>query len=288
MSQNHDFHSTALIDPKSQIGDHVKIGAYATIEEGVIIGDNTTILHHAHIGKGTLIGKNNYIHMGAVIGHEAQHRESGNVESFLKIGDNNTFREYSTVHRGATAGTSTRIGDDNSFMAFAHVGHDCEIQNRVTVTNAVLLGGHVLLENDCVLSGGSGVHQYCRIGSFAMIGGMATITKDVPPYMLVDDSEELIGSMNVIGLRRAGLTESVKREIKNAYKLLYLSGLNTAQALDAIIQKCHSKEIVHLVEFIRNSKRGILPHRNRKPLFPIISSIIPGSLWKKARPRPIG
>ncbi len=278
MSQNHDFHSTALIDPKSQIGDHVKIGAYATIEEGVIIGDNTTILHHAHIGKGTLIGKNNYIHMGAVIGHEAQHREAEWVDSFLKIGDNNTFREYATIHRGATKGACTRIGDDNYFMAFAHVGHDCEIQNRVTVTNAVLLGGHVLLEDDCVLSGGSGVHQYCRIGSYAMIGGMATITKDVPPYMLVDDSDLLIGSMNIVGLRRAGLAESVKREIKNAYKLLYLSGLNTAQALDAIIQKCHSEEISHLVEFIKNSKRGILPHRHKKPNFPIISSIIPGSL----------
>jgi len=278
MSQNHDFHPTALIDPKSQIGDHVKIGAYATIEEGVIIGDNTTILHHAHIGKGTRIGKNNYIHMGAVIGHEAQHREAALTDSFLKIGDNNTFREYTTIHRGATKGSSTRIGDDNYFMAFAHVGHDCEIQNRVTVTNAVLLGGHVLLEDDCVLSGGSGVHQFCRIGSYAMIGGMASITKDVPPYMLVDDSDMLIGSMNIVGLRRAGVAESAKREIKNAYKLLYLSGLNTAQALDAIIQKCHSQEISHLVEFIRNSKRGILPHRHKKSIFPIISSIIPGSV----------
>jgi len=278
MSQNHDFHPTASIDAKSQIGDHVKIGAYVTIEEGVIIGDNTTILHHAHIGKGTVLGKNNRIHMGAVIGHEAQHREAETIQSFLKIGDNNTFREYTTIHRGATKGAYTRIGNDNYFMAFAHVGHDCEIQNRVTVTNAVLLGGHVLLENDCVLSGGSGVHQFCRIGSYAMIGGMATITKDVPPFMLVDDSGLLIGSMNIIGLRRAGVAESVKREIKNAYKLLYLSGLNTAQALDEIIQKCHSEEISHLVEFIKNSKRGILPHRHKKPIFPIISSIIPGSV----------
>ena len=274
MSQNHDFHPTALINPKSQIGDRVKIGAYTTVEEGVTIGDGTTILERAHIGKGTVLGKNNQIHMGAVIGHEAQHRGSKNVESFLKIGDNNTFREYTTVHRGATAGAYTQIGDDNYFMAFSHVGHDCEIQNRVTVTNAVLLGGHVVLENDCVLSGGSGVHQFCRIGSFAMIGGMATITKDVPPYMLVDDSEELIGSMNLVGLRRAGFTEFVKQEIKSAYKLLYLSGLSTTQALEAIIQKCHSKEIVHLVEFIRNSKRGILPHRHEKPELRVTSSII--------------
>ena len=262
MSNQSLIHSTAIVHPKSHLGKRVQVGAYCTIEENTVIGDDTVIMDRAHIGKGTTLGKNNRIHMGAVIGHEAQHRDAESIKSFLNVGDHNTFREYVTVHRGSVEGSSTRIGNNNYFMALSHVGHDCEIQNQVTVTNAVLLAGYVLLENHCILSGGSGVHQTCRIGEYAMIGGLASVTRDVPPYMLVDDNEDLVGSINLIGLRRAGLGETIKREIKNAYKLLYLSGLNTAQAMEAILDKCHSAEIAHFVEFIKNSKRGILHHRN--------------------------
>lgn len=257
-------HPTAVVSEKSQIGRNVAIGPYCVIEENVTIGDDTTILSHAYIGKGTTIGKNNSIHMGAVIGHEAQNKSTAPSESFLRIGDHNVFREYVTVHRGASEQSTTVIGDHNYFMAFAHVGHDSQVGNHVLVTNAVLLGGHVLLEDHSVLGGGCGIHQHCRIGAFAMIGGHATITKDIPPYMLVDDNGDLIGSMNIIGLRRAGFSEEAKREIKNAYKLLYLSGLNTTQAVATIRENSHTKEVTHLLDFIAQSKRGILGHRPSK------------------------
>ena len=257
------IHSTAIVSPKARIGSHVEIGPYAIIEEDVTIGDQSTVLGHAHIGKGTTIGKHNRIHMGAVIGHEAQHLAAEGVRSFLNIGDDNVFREYVTVHRGATEESCTTIGNHNYFMAFAHLGHDCRVMDHVVVTNASLIGGHALLEDHCILSGGSGVHQHCRVGRYAMVGGYATITKDLPPYMLVDDGQDLIGSVNLVGMRRAGFSEAVKRDIKNAYKLLYLSGLNLTNALEAILSKCHSAEVSGLVEFMKDSKRGILGHRRR-------------------------
>ncbi len=262
--KNHSIHSTAIVHPKSQIGDKVRIGPYTIIEEDVVIGDGTVVWDHAHIGRGTTIGKNNSIHMGAVIGHQAQHKASRASDGFLKIGDNNVFREYVTIHRGAEKESATFIGNDNYFMAFCHVGHDSRVNNHVTVTNAVLLAGNVELQDHCVLGGGSGVHQFCRVGSYAMIGGHGSATKDVPPYMLMDDGEVLIGSINIIGLRRAGFSEEAKRDIKKAYKLLYLSGLGEARAVKAITAECHSPQVAALLRFIKNSKRGILGHRRQK------------------------
>ena len=262
--KNHSIHRTAIVHPKSRIGDHVQIGPYTVVEEDVLIGDETVIWDHVHIGRGTTIGKNNSIHIGAVIGHQAQHKVATPADGFLKIGDHNVFREYVTVHRGAEKESTTLIGDDNYFMAFSHVGHDCLIKNHTTVTNSVLLAGHVELQDHCVLGGGAGIHQFCRIGSYAMIGGHASVTRDVPPYTLMDDGEDLIGSINIIGLRRAGFAEETKRDIKNAYKLLYLSGLSVVKAAEAIAAGCHSAEAVLFLEFIKNSKRGVLGHRRQK------------------------
>lgn len=261
-----NIHPTALLGQNLKLGQNVKIGPYSVIEDNVSIGDDTTILEHVHVGQNTVIGKNNVIHMGAVIGHDAQHKASTGAKGFLTIGNNNVFREYVTVHRSFQDGSKTVIGNHNFFMVFSHVGHDCHIGDQVILTNAVLLAGHVLLEDHSVLSGGCAVHQFCRIGSYAMIGGHASITKDVPPYMLVDDNEDLVGSMNLVGMRRGGFTEETKRDIKNAYKLLYLSGLNMTHAAEQIIAKCHTPETTHLVDFLKGSKRGILGHRRQRSL----------------------
>jgi UDP-N-acetylglucosamine acyltransferase len=207
------------------------------------------------------MSRHNMVFTGAALGHHAQNKATRASYGVLEIGNDNIFREYVTVHRGSEEKSMTHIGDHNYFMAFSHVGHDCQIQSHITVANAVLLAGHVAVEDHCMLGGACGIHQFCRIGRYAMIGGHATITKDVPPYMLVDDNETLIGSLNVVGLRRAGFSEKDKRHIKNAYKLLYLSGLNTSQALAAITRSCCSGAVPHLVDFIRASKRGILKHR---------------------------
>ncbi len=262
----HQFiHPTAIVGKKSRLGAGVEIGPYAIIEDEVTIGDGTRVLSHAFIGKGTTLGKGNVVHIGAVLGNEPQQESFvSSTPSFVRIGDNNTFHEYVTVHRGTEENGKTVIGDHNFFMAFAHVGHDCVVGDHVTVGNAVLLGGHAELQSYCVVSAGSGVHQFTRIGCYAMVGGHATITKDVPPYMLVDDSERKIGSINMVGVRRNGFSEAAKRDIKNAYKILYLSGLNTTHAAAKIRKTCRSKEVTFLLDFITASKRGILPHRKQK------------------------
>jgi UDP-N-acetylglucosamine acyltransferase len=263
-------HSTAIIHPSAKIGKNVTIGPYVIIEEDVSIGDDTVVLSRAHIGRGTTLGRNNRIHMGAVIGHDAQCRDANKAagaKSQVHIGDRNVFREYVTVHRGLESGLTTVIGNDNLFMAFSHVAHDCCIGNHVTMANGVLLAGHVEVEDFAFLSGASVVHQFCRIGRYAMVGGNAGISKDVPPYMLVDNNQDLIGSMNLVGLRRGNFSEDAKRDIKNAYKILYLSGLSVPSALEQILAGCHSEEVHTLVHFIKHSKRGILPHRTQKKRF---------------------
>lgn len=256
------IHPTAIINKGAVLGRNVRVGPFSVIEDKVSIGDNTTIFNNVYIGEGTTVGKSNFISTGSVIGGEAQ-RRSG-VDGSLNIGDNNIFKEYVTIHKGSEKASSTRIGNHNYFMACAHVGHDSNVQDHVTLTNAVLIGGHVLLENNCFLEGGSGVHQFCRVGSYAMIGGGATVTKDVPPYMLLGDNECLVGSMNLTGLREGGFSEEDKRDIRQAYKLLYLSHLNVTQALAAIVKVCSSDKVLHLIDFIKKSKRGILFHRRQK------------------------
>ncbi len=258
------IHPTALVDKKSQIGKNVTVGPHAIIEPGAVIGDGTVIGSHVFIGRGTTIGRDNAIHIGAVIGHEAQYKESRGVASFLRVGDGNVFREYVTVHRGSTEGAATEIGGHNYFMASSHVGHDARVGDHVVMTNSSLLGGHVSLGDHCVLGGGSAVHQFCRIGAYAMVGGLASITKDLLPYMLVDDNDDAVGSINLVGLRRAGFSEEVKRDIKTAYKLFYLSGLTIPRAIEAIKAQCRSREVLGLLEFIKGTNRGILGHRRRR------------------------
>lgn len=255
------IHPSVILGQKIRLGQNVKIGAYSIIEDGAVIGEGTTILNNVYIGEKVQIGNHNTFFTGSILGHEAQNKSSIGIKGLLKIGDHNVFREYVTIHSGSAEDSTTQIGNHNYFMTFAHVGHDCVIQDHVTVTSGVLIGGHVVLENGSVLGGGCGVHQYCRIGSYAMIGGRATVTKDVPPYMLIDDNESLIGSFNVFGLRRANFSEKDKSDIKKAYRLLYLSGLNTSQAVNELHKLCGGESVEKLIKFIGVSKRGILGHR---------------------------
>lgn len=260
------IHPTAIVHPTVKIGKRVTIGPYTIIEANATLGDGTVIYNNVFIGKDTVLGQDNVIHMGAVIGHDPQYNHSIKDSSYVQTGDRNILREYVTIHRGLEPGASTRIGNDNFFMAMAHIAHDCKIGNFVTIANLALLAGHVEVEDHAVLSGAAGVHQFCRIGRYAMIGGHAGFSKDVPPYMLVDNNQDLVGSINIVGLRRAGFSEEVRRDIKNAYKILYRSGLNTTHAVEAISAKCHSPEVAHLVTFIQKSKRGILAHRMGRTL----------------------
>ncbi len=255
------IHPTAVIHSEARLDRGVSVGPYSVIEENARIGENTRILDRVTIARNTAIGKNNVIYTGAVLGREAQHREAATGETFLVIGDGNVIREYVTIHRGLLdAERTTVVGNRNYFMAFSHVGHDCRVEDDITLANAVLAAGHVTIQTGAVVSGGVVIHQYSRVGRYAMIGGLARIPRDVPPYLLVDDGADAVRSVNLVGLKRAHFSEAAVREIKKAYRLLYLSGLRLEEALEAILKECPGAEAKYLVDFIRNSKRGILSH----------------------------
>lgn len=254
------IHPTAIVGSKAELGD-VEVGPYAIIEDGAAIDSGTKVLAHAYVGSGTSIGRDCEVHMGAVIGHVPQHLRFKGAKSFLKIGDRNVFREYTSIHRGLEEGSATTIGNDNFFMGFSHAAHDCRVGNNVVICNGVLIAGHVVIEDAALVSGNAAIHQFVKIGALAMIGGLSRVKKDVAPYTLIEGDSEVC-SLNVVGLRRSSIGEDAKTQIKKIYRLLYRSGLNVSQALVEISKlEISSTEAAHMVEFVKGSERGICRHR---------------------------
>ena len=250
----------ALVSAKAKIAKDVEIGPFAIIEDEVEIGPRVKIWPHAYICSGTTIGEDTEIHMGAVLGHRPQDLAFENKKTYLRIGRRNIIREYATIHRGTKEGSSTVIGDDCYLMAVAHVGHNCEVGNKVIIANGALLAGYVSVGDFAFISGNVVIHQFCRIGTLAMIGGFSGINKDVPPYMLVR-GPSVVRAVNIVGLRRAKLPRDTINNIKEAFRLIYQADMNTAHALEEIGKLGRSKELDVLVEFIKSSKRGICKSR---------------------------
>lgn len=247
----------ALVSKTAKIGDGVEIGAFTIIEDGVEIAANVKIGAHVYIFGGTAIGEGSEVHMGACLGDLPQDLGFDNSKkTFTKIGRNTVIREHATIHRATQDGSATIVGDNCYLMASSHVGHDCRLSNNVILANGALLAGHCSVEDYAFISGNVVVHQFCRIGSACMIGGFTGINKDVPPYMLVR-GPSIVRGINLIGLRRLKFSRETILGIREAYKLLFTSNLNTAQALECINKLKPSKELEHLMEFIRSSKRGI-------------------------------
>jgi UDP-N-acetylglucosamine acyltransferase len=250
------IHPTAVVDSAVDLGGEVRIGPYAIIEAGCVIGDYCEVRAHAVICKGTLMGPRNQIGYGAVIGAEPQDYGYKGGRTWVEIGSGNKIREYVTIHRASTEGTATSIGNDNFLMCGVHVGHDGEIGHRTIMANNSLLGGFVKVEDAAFLGGGTVVHQHARIGQLAITRGGTRVAKDIPPFFMATDINQVSG-INRIGLRRAGLSHETRRAIQAAFELIYRSNLNTTQALEELQNKFHLPEIAHLAEFIRSSKRGI-------------------------------
>jgi len=251
------IHPSAVIGKNVKLGKDVDIGPYAVLDGTIEIGDGTTVMAHAYITGWTKIGKNNRIHMGAILGHEPQDVSYKGTESYLVVGDNNTFREHSWIHRGTKEGSSTVIGNNNYFMGFAHAAHNCRIGNGAIVASNTLLAGHVEVGDNAFVSGNIVVHQFCRIGRLAMISGLSAVNKDVPPFMTAGGRGVVAIAPNIVGLRRAGLDLQARSAIKNAYKIIFRSGLNTTQAVAALKKGAITKEIQEIIDFIAASKRGI-------------------------------
>ena len=257
------IHKTAMVSSSAEIDPSVDIASGVTVEEGVKIGPNVRIMANAYIFKGTEIGKGTVIHHGAVIGNEPQDHAYKGADTFTKIGENNIIREHVTIHRGTDKGSATVIGDNNFLMVQSHIGHNCLVKNNTIIANGALLAGHVLVEDGAFISGNVVFHQFCRVGRHSMIGGFTGVNKDVPPYMIVRGPSAIRG-INLVGLRRVGFSREVIREIKEAYKILFLSEDTVENALEKIRQNLHSEEIAHLVSFVELSKRGICKIRFSK------------------------
>jgi len=256
-------HPTAIVSKGAKIADDVEIGPYSIVDDGVTIGSGSVIQEHACVRRGTTIGKDCKIHMGAVLGDEPQDIAYKGEESYLTIGDRNTFREYVTVHRGTQRGSATTIGNDNYFMALSHIAHNCKIGNDVTICNNSLFGGHVVVDDKAFISGSGMIHQFVRIGTLAFVAGGVKLTKDLPPFMLAD-SINSVATYNIVGIKRAGFDSKARKEIKEAFRIIYRSGLNLSNALAEIEKREITPEVKCIVDFIRTSKRGICFSRSNR------------------------
>ena len=252
------IHSTALVDPSAQIGEGVRIGPYVVIGSSVCIGDGTRIDSHVVIDSNTTLGRNCSVMSGAMLGGAPQDYKYKGEDTYLRIGDGNVIREYVTIHRASgEEGETTTIGDDNMLMAYCHIGHNCSVGSNITMANYVGISGQVLVEDNVVFGGIVGVHQNVRIGKLAMVGGLSKVVQDVPPFAMADGRPARVCDLNVIGLRRNGVTSKVRSDLKRAYKLLYRSSLNNSQALEAIENELDpSDELQYLLDFMRNIRLG--------------------------------
>jgi UDP-N-acetylglucosamine acyltransferase len=272
------IHPTSVIHPKAQLAEGVEIGPYAIIGDRVSIGARTKIGAHAIIDGIVEIGEDNHIFPGVSIGLEPQDVSYKGAESRVVIGDRNRIREYVTIHRPTQAEALTRVGNDNFLMAYAHVAHNCQIEDQVTLANAVELGGYVQVESKAVIGGLTGVHQWVHIGRCAMVGGMSRINRDVPPYLLIEGNPARVRGLNRIGLNRSGVEtqSSAFKDLKQAYRLLYGSTLTFAQALETLSLQSSEEPLAYLIQFLQDAqksgRRGTISGRGQsvEPLEPCV------------------
>ncbi len=265
MSNTHSghIHPTAVIAPEAVLAEDVIVGPHVVVEGAVRIGPGCVLRPGARLYGPLTMGRDNTVFSGAVLGERPQHLKYNGEPTGVEIGDGNIFRENVTVHRATTQSWTTRIGNHNFFMVNAHVAHDCRIGDRCILANGALLGGHCILEDNVYLSGNCAVHQFVRIGRLALLSGCSATTKDIPPFIIQQNIDTVVG-VNVIGMRRAGLAHDQINAVRKAFRILYRQGLVIPNALGRIEQELGGYPAVEeLVAFIRQSSRGINPLRER-------------------------
>jgi UDP-N-acetylglucosamine acyltransferase len=254
------IHPTAIIDPKAEIGEEVEIGPYSVIERDVFIDEGTKIGPHVVIRHGTHIGKRCQISQFASIGEAPQFSGYKGEKTLLQIGDRNIIREFVTLHRGTVkGGGKTVIGNENFIMAYSHVAHDCQIGNQVVMANGATLAGHILIEDFAIIGGLSAIHQFCRVGAYAIIGGVSGVLMDIPPYTKAQGDRAKLFGLNTVGLKRANFSEETLRALKKAYRIIFRSGLTLEKAIKQVGEDeiAQTPEVQHFLQFIQGSKRGI-------------------------------
>jgi UDP-N-acetylglucosamine acyltransferase len=248
---------TARVHPEARIGPQVKIGEFTIVEEDVVIGAHSTLEPYVYVKRWTTLGERNAISAGTVLGTDPLDKHFKGERSYLRIGSDNIIREHYTISRGTQPESVTEIGDGNYIMTSGHIAHNCRIGNNTVIASCALVAGHVDVEDQAFISGGVVIHQYSKIGRLAMIGGNSRVNLDVPPFFLYTDFNVRPNGLNLVGLKRAGLTNQEIAALKAAYKILYRSGLKLKDALARIATDLNTEHTRHLVKFIEGSQRGI-------------------------------
>ena len=262
MAAGSGVHATALLDESVELGADVSIGPYCVIGPNVSLGDGVTLGAHVVIERDTRLGTGCRVHSGAVVGGDPQDLKYAGESTRLEIGDRTVIRECATLNRGTGDGGVTRVGSDCLLMAYSHVAHDCQLGDRVVISNAVEMAGHVLIEDWAVIGGLTAIHQFVRIGRHAIVGGATALRKDVPPFVKAAGNPASLFGLNSVGLQRRGFDEDTRRALRNAYRLLFQSELNVRQAVAAAREQVKmTAEVEHLLDFIEKSERGVAVQR---------------------------
>jgi UDP-N-acetylglucosamine acyltransferase len=251
-------HPTAIVHPNAQLGAGCEVGPYCVLGEHVVLGEGCRLHSHVVIDGHTVLGRRNEIFPFASIGLQTQDLKWKGGRPRTEIGDDNTFREYVTVHSATGDGDATVIGSGNHILAYCHLAHDVKLGNGIVMSNVATLAGHVIVEDEAVIGGLAAVHQFCRIGKLAMVGGCSKVVQDVPPFMMADGNPAETRTINKVGLERGGVSEEAQAALKLCFKLLFREGLTVSNALTKIESEVPLlPEVRHLLDFIRASERGI-------------------------------
>jgi UDP-N-acetylglucosamine acyltransferase len=255
------IHPSAYVSPTAQIGSNVTIGPFSIVEDGTLVGDNCRLAGHVTIKSGTALGANNEVAEGAVLGGIPQHLRAGSELGTLLIGNGNRIREYVTIHRALSPSNCTKVGDGNMIMVNAHIAHDCCIGNNAIIVNNVMLAGHITVGDGAYFGGAAGVHQFCRVGRLAMIGGQSHVSQDVPPFVMVDGISNHIVGLNLVGMRRAGFGRAEIADLKAAYRVIYRSGLLWSDTLEVLKNTFKEGPAAEFHEFFSTGERGFVQER---------------------------
>jgi UDP-N-acetylglucosamine acyltransferase len=250
-------HPLSYVHADAEVASDVEVGPFCYVEAGVVIGEGSVLDSHVTIKSGTVMGSRNFVAQGAVLGGDPQDRKYSGEPTYLKIGNDNTFREYVTIHRATGEGKSTTIGDDCYIMAYCHLGHNVTVGDHVTMANNVGIAGHATIEPMVTFGGMVGVHQYARIGKVAMVGGMSRVARDVPPFTLISGAEQEVLDINAVGLRRMGVTQPARLALHKAVKLLFRSDLGLTNAIETVRREVPmTEEVQYLLAFEERRFRG--------------------------------
>lgn len=255
------IHPTAIVEAGAQLGADVEIGAYAYVGGAVTLGPGTKLHHHASVEGRTTIGARCEIFPYACIGGKTQDLKFKGGDPGLRVGERNVFREYVTIHCATNDGEFTVIGSDNTLLASCHVAHDCQVGSHIIMSNGAVLAGHVVVEDHVVIGGYGGIHQFCRLGAFAMLSATAKLVHDLPPFFIADGTPAEVRAINRVGLERNGFTADQLDRVKQIHRLLYRDGLNRTQALEKLAthEQAASAEFQRVLAFAQASERGLAP-----------------------------